>query len=99
MPFLCWYLWQTVRIAYPRSWQTFSVKDQRINILDSVGHMVFVTTTQLCCCSVVTNGHCCVSIKLYRDFLSGAVVKNPPASAGDTGSSPGPGRSQMPQSN
>ena len=33
------------------------------------------------------------------DFPGGAVVKNPPAYAGDTGSSPGPGRSQMPQSN
>ena len=29
----------------------------------------------------------------------GAVVKNPPANAGDTGSSPGPGRSHMLQSN
>ena len=29
----------------------------------------------------------------------GAVAKNPPANAGDTGSSPGPGRSHMPQSN
>ena len=28
----------------------------------------------------------------------GAVVKNPPANAGDTGSSPGPGRSHMPRS-
>ena len=26
------------------------------------------------------------------DFPCGAVVKNPPANAGDTGSSPGPGR-------
>ena len=33
------------------------------------------------------------------DFPGGAVVKNPPASAGDTGSSPGPGRSHVPQSN
>ena len=32
-------------------------------------------------------------------FPSGAVVKSPPANAGDTGSSPGPGRSHMPQSN
>ena len=30
-----------------------------------------------------------------RDFPGGAVVKNPPAKAGDTGSSPGPGRSHM----
>ena len=34
-----------------------------------------------------------------RDFPGGAVVKNPPANAGDTGSSPGPGRCHMPHSN
>ena len=28
-------------------------------------------------------------------FPAGAVVKNPPANAGDTGSTPGPGRSHM----
>ena len=33
------------------------------------------------------------------DFPGGAVVKNPPANAGDMGSSPGPGRSHMPLSN
>ncbi|XP_057401698.1 cystatin-A isoform X2 [Balaenoptera acutorostrata] len=33
-----------------------------------------------------------------KGFPGGAVVKNPPASAGDTGSSPGPGRSRMPRS-
>ena len=40
------------------------------------------------------------SSKQYgRDFPDGAVVKNLPANAGDAGSSPGPGRSNMPQSN
>ena len=34
-----------------------------------------------------------------RDFPGGAVVKNPPANAGDTGSSPGLGRSHMLRSN
>ena len=33
------------------------------------------------------------------DFPGGAVVKNPPANAGDTDLSPGPGRSHMPRSN
>ena len=33
------------------------------------------------------------------DFPGGAVVKNSPANAGDTGSIPGPGRSHMPWSN
>ena len=32
-------------------------------------------------------------------FPGGAVVKNPPASAGHMGLSPGPGRSHMPRSN
>ena len=51
----------------------------------------------------------CVSSVLYSlktfyikrrlwDFPGGAVVKNLPANAGDTGSSPGPGRSHIPQS-
>ena len=37
--------------------------------------------------------------KQARDFPGGAVVKNPPANAGDTSSSPGPGRSHMPWRN
>ena len=36
---------------------------------------------------------------LSLDFPGGSVVKNVPASAGDTGASPGPGRSHMPWSN
>ena len=34
-----------------------------------------------------------------RDFPGGAVVKNPPANAGDTGLIPGPGRSHILRSN
>ena len=34
-----------------------------------------------------------------QGFPDGAVVKNLPANAGDTGSSPVPGRSHMPRSN
>ena len=34
-----------------------------------------------------------------KGFPGGAVVKNPPGNAGDTGLSPGPGRSHMPRSN
>ena len=37
-----------------------------------------------------------VKASIWRDFPGGAVVKNPPPSAGDMGSSPGPGRSHMP---
>ena len=35
-----------------------------------------------------------LDFKIGRGFPGGAVVKNPPANAGDTGSCPGPGRSQ-----
>ena len=39
-------------------------------------------------------------LKAAREgFPGGAVVKNPPANAGDMGLSPGPGRSHMPWSN
>ena len=34
-----------------------------------------------------------------QGFPGGAVVKNPPANAGDKGSSPGLGQSHMPRSN
>ena len=37
--------------------------------------------------------------KKKKGFPGGAVVENLPANAGDTGSSPGLGRSHMPQSN
>ena len=44
----------------------------------------------------------CTSLKKKKTnsgFPSGAVIKNLPANAGDTGSSPGLGRSHMPRSN
>ena len=37
--------------------------------------------------------------KPLEGFPGGTVVKNPPANAGDTGLSPGPGRSHMLRSN
>ena len=37
--------------------------------------------------------------KRAKGLLGGAAVKNPPANAGDTGLSPGRGRSHMPRSN
>ena len=40
-----------------------------------------------------------LSINDIEDFPGGAVVKNPPANAGDKSSSPGPGRCHMLQSN
>ena len=40
-----------------------------------------------------------LNLQMNYSFPGGTVVKNPPASAGDMGSSPGPGRSHMPRSN
>ena len=40
-----------------------------------------------------------VSKVFSGNFPGGAVVKNLPANAGDTGLSPGPGRSHRPRSN
>ena len=47
------------------------------------------------CCGL----NCAPQKVMFKDFPGGAVVKNPPANAGDTGSIPGPGRSHMTQSN
>ena len=35
-----------------RGWTTFSIKGQGVNILNSVGHIIFVATTQLCHCNI-----------------------------------------------
>ena len=40
-----------------------------------------------------------LTLKLFEGFPGGAVVENLPANAGDTGSSPGLGRSHMSRSN
>ena len=42
---------------------------------------------------------CDAEKKKKKDFPGGAVDKNPPANAGDTGSIPGPGRPHMLQGN
>ena len=38
-------------------------------------------------------------LRSFRDFPGGAVVKNPPANAGDMDSSPAQGQSHMPRTN
>ena len=45
------------------------------------------------------SGRCGFKKGEARGFPGGAVVENPPANAGDKGSSPGLGRSHMPRSN
>ena len=51
---------------------------------------------------VMTDTWRCISHLLKHkapEFPGGAVVKNPPAKAGDIGSTPGPGISHMPPGN
>ena len=50
-------------------------------------------------CASTAGGETMVKTLGFWDYPGGAVVKNPPANAGGMGSSPGPGRSHMPQSN
>ena len=46
--------------------------------------------------SIIFSDHNSMKLKInHRDFPGGAVVKNPPANAGDLGSIPSPGRSHM----
>ena len=51
------------------------------------------------CYSYILGKMVSASKSVSGDFPGGAVVKNPPANAGDTSSIPGPGRSHMPRSN
>ena len=52
-----------------------------------------------CILSCKFQGRGCLDLNVLWGFPGGAVVKNLPANAGDTGSSPGLGRSHMPRSN
>ena len=56
------------------------------------------TDRGLVCNREVKGKSLCIRSRM-EGFPGGAVVKNPPANAGDTGSSPGPGRSHRPRSN
>ena len=54
---------------------------------------------QLCITENLSAGHGAGNKNKRQGFPGGAVVENLPANAGDTGSSPGLGRSHMPRSN
>lgn len=42
-------------MSHGRGWQTFSVKNNTVNIFDFTGHMASVETIQLCSCSMVAD--------------------------------------------
>ena len=56
------------------------------------------TDDKICLSIKVSNGSE-IFKRVHGGFPGGTVVKNPPANAGDMGSSPGPVRSHMPRSN
>ena len=62
-----------------------------INIYYAIIYIIYVC--------IVWNYFCKIKKLTMQNFPGGAVVKNSPANAGDTGSIPGPGRSHMPRSN
>ena len=71
--------------------RTQNIRNLQLFLQNLVGFYTKTTGTK----SVEYNG---IAIWDCEGFPGGAVVKNPPANAGDTGSSPGLGRSHMPGS-
>ena len=64
-------------------------------LIDREEHMAFISGTKGCIAAVLFG-----QLKIQSwGFPGGAVVENLPANAGDTGLSPGLGRSHMPRSN
>ena len=57
----------------------------------------YITVTMLVCTKIFMIIY--LNRRYNRGFPGGAVVESLPANAGDTGSSPGLGRSHMPRSN
>ena len=62
-------------------------------------HELIISFIFRSCMTQMLQKYSCIKIGFAMDFPGGSVVENLPVSAGDTGSSPGPGRSHMPQSN
>ena len=76
----------------------FSGKDTPINtsVPNDLFFHILLQNLVFLDCLILAN---LMDLKVLLGFPGGAVVKKPPANAGDTGSSPGPGRSHMPWSN
>ena len=84
----------------------FHLRPQKYNFWGKTFHSILgwvvpylYLVFNVCCMWVLRIQWSYFLLKSCQDFPSGTVVKNLPANAGDTGSSPGPGRSHMPQSN
>ena len=67
--------------------------------VEALGHTVFSLNFVLKPCECITYSKHYINKTVTWGFPGGAVVENLPANVGDTGSSPGLGRSHMPRSN
>ena len=85
--------WQTSQLWF--SYGISVVQTMQLEVIHSIKILIliFPSLSLLWCRQIVAFKN------RMRDFPGGPVVKNLPANAGDTGLSPGPGRSHMPQSN
>ena len=68
-------------------------------IRSSIQVVIVVCNFNMCVCILLLLLYYCGKIYIMWGFPGGAVVENLPANAGDTGSSPGLGRSHMLRSN
>ena len=85
-----WFFEKINKIDYPLASLTKKKrKKTQVNKIRNERGQITADTTEIQ--RIIRNYH--------MDFSGGAVLKNSPASAGDMGSSPGPIRSHMPQSN
>ena len=99
-------------VLYPPSWPlatTLSLKNYSVSIIRIfwIFHRRGIISIRDFCVWLLSPGivflrfiHVVAGIRTpFLDFPGGAVVKNPPANAGDTGSIPAPGRPHMLRSN
>ena len=71
-----------------------------LKVVDKQGKTALAVAARSSCSLIVDTLIKAERCYAWREgLLGGAVVKNPPANAGDMGSSPGPGRTQMQRSN
>ena len=87
------------------SWLSSSVTSSEKPFLTSLAKVTFFlpclfpkSLSNIVSCFLFSTELITIFKKSFRGFPGGAVVKNLPAHAGDTGSSPGLGRSHMPRS-
>ncbi|XP_057590595.1 E3 ubiquitin-protein ligase RNF139 isoform X2 [Hippopotamus amphibius kiboko] len=82
---------QQVRMAQQQVWAALEValRVPCLYIIDAIFNSYYDSS----------QSRFCIGLQIFLRLLGGAVIENPPANEGDTGSIPAPGRSHMPRSN